>query len=247
MSSLDWLIRPIAHRGLHDRRQGVIENTASAVRAAIESNYAIEVDLRASSDMTPMVFHDRMLDRLTSGSGKVSSRTAAELTATPFLQTDDRMMRLSDLLDLVDGRTPLVLELKSHGTDGGIFESCVAAGLAGYGGDVAVMSFYPASVAAMAAAAPDLPRGIVAERFIDDRAWRHLGATRRLAMRHLVPALSVRPHFIAYDVNALPALAPFLARKLFGLPLLTWTVRSKEDRERAETWADAMIFEGFRP
>lgn len=225
----------------------MVENSVSAVRAAIDADYAIEVDLRASSDMTPMVFHDRKLDRLTEEQGKVSDRTAAELAAIRLINTDDGIMRLSDLLDVVDCRVPLVLELKSHGTDGGIFEACVAAALAGYGGNVAVMSFYPASVAAMAAAAPDVPRGIVAERFDDDRAWRHLGAARRLAMRHLLPALSLKPHFIAYDVSALPAIAPFFARKLLGIPLLTWTVRSKADRERAEIWADAMIFEGFRP
>lgn len=246
MTAVDWLIRPIAHRGLHDPARGVIENTASAIEAAIDADYAIEVDLRAASDLTPMVFHDRTVDRLTEAFGLVSALTPAALADIPMRSTGDRIITLNELLDLVGGRVPLLLELKSRGANGGIFEACVAAALSGYNGPVAAMSFYPACVAALAEQAPDLPRGLVAERFTD-RTWRHLSARDRFTMRHLVSAAFAKPHFVAYSVKALPALAPLAARAVLGWPLLTWTVRTQAERNRAERWADAMIFEGFRP
>lgn len=246
MAALDWLIRPIAHRGLHDRARGIVENTASAVEAAIEADYAIEVDLRAASDLTPMVFHDRTLDRITEAGGLVTSFTPAELANIRLRHCEDRIITLTELLDLVGGRVPLLLELKSRGSNGGLFEACVAAALTGYQGPVAAMSFYPACVSALAEHAPNLPRGLVSESFAD-RSWRHLSWRQRFAMRHLVSAAFARPHFVAYSIKALPALAPLAGRAALGWPLLTWTVRTQADRNRAERWADAIIFEGFRP
>jgi glycerophosphoryl diester phosphodiesterase len=87
----------------------------------------------------------------------------------------------------------------------------------------------------------------VADRFDDRSHWSHLSLWRRIAMRNLLSSAIARPNFIAYDIGALPALAPLVARLLFGLPLLTWTVRTKDERERALRYADAMIFEGIAP
>lgn len=115
MTCPEWLTaRPIAHRGLHDAERGVIENTSSVVAAAVQAGYAIEVDLQRSADGEAMVFHDDALGRLTEAGGLVRDRTAAELKRLAFKDTADRMMTLGELLDLVGGRTPLVLELKSH-------------------------------------------------------------------------------------------------------------------------------------
>ena len=116
-----------------------------------------------------------------------------------------------------------------------------------YKGQVAVMSFDPACVAAFRRAAPSLPRGLISERFEDKHYWPDLSAWQRFAMRHLLTAALARPHFIAYDIRALPALAPGIARDVFRLPLLTWTVRSEADRANAQLFADAMIFEGIEP
>jgi hypothetical protein len=93
----------------------------------------------------------------------------------------------------------------------------------------------------------ELPRGIVAQRFYGEADWPEATAEQRKAMLHLRHALDTRPHFIAYWVNDLPAPAPWIARHVFGLPLLTWTVRTPDQRERAARYADQMIFEGFRP
>jgi glycerophosphoryl diester phosphodiesterase len=94
--------------------------------------------------------------------------------------------------------------------------------------------------------APSLPRGLIADRF-EENDWPNLSAARRFAMRHLLTAAIARPNFIAYDINALPAVAPGIARDVFGLPLLTWTVRSQADKANAQLFADAMIFEGIEP
>lgn len=248
MAGLDWLTaRPVAHRGLHDAGRGVIENTASAFAAAIENNYAIECDLRLSADSEVMVFHDRTLDRLTEASGEVIRKTAGELGTVPFKDTADRMMTLPQLCDLVSGRVPLILELKSE-FDGDLrLPQRVADILRGYAGPVAAMSFDPDQVAALATRAPGLPRGIVAERHYKHPEWKNLRSRDRWRLAHLLHALRTRPHFVAYAVNDLPAAAPLAARWLFGLPLLTWTVRNEVQRACAARWADQMIFEGFRP
>src|ERR1700754_98526 len=111
----DWLTaRPVAHRGLHDAARGIIENMPGAVKAAIAGNFAIEVDVQLTADGEAMVHHDDALGRLTEGSGALRSLTAAALKAVAFKDTAERMMSLGELVELVAGRTPLVIEVKSH-------------------------------------------------------------------------------------------------------------------------------------
>lgn len=241
---LDWLKRPIAHRGLHGG--GRIENSASAIRAAIDGGLAIEVDLRCARDGIPIVFHDSTLNRLTNDRGEVAARDAADLCALPLRGTSDRILSLPDLLTLVGGKVPLVVEVKSNWGRDPRYERAIAAALGRYNGPVAVMSFDPNCVGAFRTLLPTLPRGLISEHFAAPY-WSKLGAARRFAMRHLLTAAIARPDFIAYDVRALPALAPWIARNVVGLPLLTWTVRTDADRERAHRHADAMIFEGPIP
>ena len=246
--ALSWLTaRPIAHRGLHDADTAIIENTAAAVSAAISANYAVEVDLRLSADGDAMVFHDFTLDRLTEAHGPLAARTADALRQIPFRGADARIMSLGELTALVAGRTPLILEIKSQWDNVGPLEQRVVQLLRNYDGPVAVMSFDPASLAVFRNIAPNVMRGIVSERFRDKDYWSNLSAWRRFTLRHMLHAAATAPHFIAYDINGLPSAAPLLARYLFGVPLLTWTVRTPSQRRRARLFADAMIFEGFRP
>ena len=247
MAELYWLKRPIAHRGLHDAAKGIVENSASSVRAAMGAGCAVEVDLQCAAGHMPVVFHDATLDRLTGETGPVAARDVEALCSIPLRDSPDRILSLPGLLALVNGRVPLVLEVKSTWTHEGKYEANIAMLLASYPGPVAVMSFDPYAVAAFREIAPELPRGLVAERFDDRRYWSQLSFAQRFAMRNLLTSAFARPHFIAYDIKALPALAPLVARVLFGLPLLTWTVRTKEERERALRYADAMIFEGITP
>lgn len=247
MSELYWLRRPIAHRGLHDAARGIIENSASAVAAAMGKGFAVEVDLQCAADHVPVVFHDETLDRLTPETGPVAARNAEALSAISLRGSTDRILSLPALLSLVNGRVPLVLEVKSTWTRERKYEANIALLLASYPGSVGVMSFDPYCVAAFKEIEPSLPRGLISERFSDRQYWPNLTPWERFAMRNLLTSAIARPHFIAYDIKALPALAPFIAQTLFGLPLLTWTVRTKEERERALRYADAMIFEGITP
>ena len=248
MRAPDWLTaRPLAHRGLHDRTSGIIENMPSAVRAAIEGNFGIEVDVQLTADGEAMVHHDGALGRLTEGSGALLDLTAAELRAVRFKDTPERMMSLGDLCALVAGRVPLVIELKSHFDGDRRLVTRTAEVLASYSGPAAAMSFDPDQVLGLRELMPMLPRGIVAEREYTEADWPEATAQQRRGMRHLRHALRTRPHFVAYWVDELPAPAPWMARNIFGLPLLTWTVRTPEQCDRAARHADQMIFEGFRP
>jgi len=248
MPGLDWLMaRPIAHRGLHDAAAGVIENTASAFAAAIVGNYGIETDLQISADGEAMVHHDDALGRLTEGTRRLADMSAAEIKTVKFKSTTDRIMTLADLCELVAGRAPLLLELKSH-FDGDLRIAERTAGvLSGYAGPVAAMSFDPALIEAIRHRAPALPRGIVAERHYAHHEWDRFSVGAKLRMAFLLHAARTRPDFVAYSIKDLPTAAAWIARRLVGLPLLTWTVRTDDDRRRAATCADQIIFEGLRP
>jgi glycerophosphoryl diester phosphodiesterase len=243
-----WLTaRPVAHRGLHDRLRGIIENMPAAALAAIDGNFAIECDIQLSSDGEAMVHHDDALGRLTEGSAPLRSMTAQALKDVRFKNTPERMMSLSDLCELVKGRVPIVIEVKSHfGGDRGLVRR-MAEVLSSYSGPAAGMSFDPDQVLALREMMPNLPRGIVAERVYNKADWPEATSAQREGMLHLKHAFQTRPHFVAYRIDDLPQAAPWIARHIFGLPLLTWTVRTKEQRERAARQADQMIFEGFRP
>ena len=246
LAASDWLTaRPIAHRGLHDAARGIIENTASAVSAAVAGDYGIEVDLQMSRDGEAMVHHDDALGRLTEGSGPLAALSAAELKRIPFRATADRMMTLGDLCDLVAGRVTLVLEVKSRFDRDERLLARITRVLADYEGPVAAMSFDPYVVAGLRRVAPRLRRGIVAERRFDHADGQGMSSWQRRGMAHLLHAPITRPDFVAYRVDDLPAPATRLAR-LFEMLVLTWTVRTPAQIERAAEWADQMIFEGFR-
>lgn len=246
MSGLNWLVeRPVAHRGLHG--DGVVENTLAAAGAAVAAGYAIEVDLQLTADDQVVVFHDDTLDRLTDATGALAKRSLQELKNLTVGGTNERIPTLQELLDLVAGRTPLVLELKSDWNADERLTRRTAEILVDYSGPVAGMSFDPRILIALQKYAPGLPRGIVAERYYEDPEWNPATRTQKFYLGNLLHIPRTKPHFIAYSVQDLPALAPLLARHLLGMKLLTWTVRTEADRTKARRWANQMIFEGFRP
>jgi glycerophosphoryl diester phosphodiesterase len=245
VSGLDWLVaRPVAHRGLHG--DGAIENTPTAFAAAIAGGYAIETDLQITADGEAVVHHDAKLGRLTEGSGALASMTAAELKRVPFKDTTDRIITLGELLDLVAGRTTLVIELKSLHYGDARLPRRAAQVLAGYAGPAALMSFDPFQVAAVREAAPATTRGLVAER-ARGREGEGFGTRWRRAAGYVADLTRARPQFLAYSVAALPALPPLFARFVLRRPLLTWTVRTEADQAKAAKWADQVIFEEWRP
>lgn len=242
-----WLTaRPVAHRGLHDAAAGIVENTATAAERAAQAGFAIECDVQLSADGEAVVFHDFTLERLTEREGRVDALSAAALAAAPFRQTGDRIMPLSAYLDLIAGRVPLVVEIKS-GFDGSLALTRRTAEIVrAHAAPVALMSFDPDVVEALHELAPDHPLGIVAEASYGDAYWQELPQERRVELESFQHVGRSRPHFIAWHVGDFPHSTPGLARH-FGLPVLTWTVRSAEDRRRAALFADQIIFEGFDP
>lgn len=222
-----------AHRGVHDER--CIENSPSAFRAAIEAGLGIECDIQRSLDDWPMIFHDWDFARLLARPDEGESLVADEWRALRYAN-GDAPMTLPDLLALVAGRVPLLIEIKSRrGYD--VEWTCrrVVDALEGYDGLHAVMSFDPRVPKWLSKNSRRTVRGLVVT---EDKARGILGAWRRhLALWH------ARPDFLAYDIRDLPSRFGG-AQRARGLPLLTWTVRSPLLRERAAHYADAPIAEG---
>ena len=248
MTAPSWLTaRPIAHRGLHDRAKGIVENTLSAAAAAIAHNFAIECDVQDTADGEAVVFHDHTLDRLTAERGPVRERRVDELAALAIGATQDRIPTLPDFLDHVGGRVPLVIEIKSRfDGDMGLTRRTVEIA-SKYAGPVALKSFDPAIVAALRDLAPELPRGIVAQSRYEGPEWAKLSAETKHAMGNLLHFVRTQPDFLSWRVHDLPSAAPFLCRELARIAVMTWTVRTDDDRRRAREHADQIVFEGFVP
>lgn len=245
---LDWLFeRPIAHRGLHDRSIGVIENTPSAVARAIEHGFAVEIDVQPTRDGEAVVFHDATLDRLTEASGPVSARTLAELKTIAFRETSDRIWTLDDCLDMTGGESPIVVEVKSSFSGDMRLAARVAERIAARPAMVAPKSFDPRVLREFRRRAPQLPRGIIGEAFADDDPyWAGLTRAQRFGARNLLHWPWTRPDFVSWSVHDLQRRSVTAARAL-GKPVMSWTVRTPQDQARAALYADQIVFEGFVP
>jgi glycerophosphoryl diester phosphodiesterase len=239
-------VRPIAHRGLHAAASGRIENSAPAFQAAIAKGYGIECDLQAAEDGTPMVFHDTTLERLIDATGPIAYRTPRDLALLRYRGLDSGILSLGDLLELVAGHVPLLIEVKSTGGTPVGFLERIAAAAGTYGGPLALMSFDRQALAMLAAAAPGVPRGLLAGTHqLPARLW---PARRPLTARDLDTLLGPVPAgvaFYALDVRMLEPAAEWVAAHAPQLPRFAWTVRTPAELETARRWADAPIFEGF--
>jgi glycerophosphoryl diester phosphodiesterase len=241
-----WLTaRPIAHRGLHDAAAGVVENTLAAAEAAMARAYAIECDVQLSGDGEAMVFHDDTLDRLTLARGALSQKTAAEIQATPLRDTAERIPTLPQLLARIAGRTPLICEIKSRfDGDLGLTERVVEI-VRDYSGPIAFKSFDPAPIAHLRASHAAIgPLGIVAEASYRGSYWSALSPEQKTACEAFLHYPQTRPDFLSWSVDDLPHPTPFLLRQIESLPMMTWTVRTREQRQAAARWADQVVFEG---
>ncbi len=236
MIDISWLAaRPIAHRGFHDLNNTRWENTLSAFEAAAGRGYAIECDVHLTSDGVPVVFHDQGLQRLTGVEGHIWQRTAREMTALKVGGTADHVPTLSDTLDLVDGRVPLVVELKGiPGHDDGLVAR-VCETLRAYRGKAAIMSFDHWLIRQFPAHAQDIPTGLTACGSLDHELEAHFSM--------LAHSIS----FVSYGVFDLPNRFVAFARERLAMPVISWTVREPADIERTFSHADQMTFEGFDP
>lgn len=241
---LDWLVaRPIAHRGLHDKTKGVLENTDAAFAAAIANDYAIECDLQLSRDGEAMVFHDDTLDRLTDATGPVLAKPVRDLQKVAFKSSTARIQTLAEMLDQVAGRATLVIEIKSHWNGDNRLADRALSVLESYDGPYALMSFDPDIIAHVRERSPMTVRGIVADRTADSY-YAHLPLARRLELRSLSHADRTRPHFVSFCAAELP-FPPVGHLRAAGLPVISWTIRTRDQARHARRYSDQITFEGF--
>lgn len=242
-----FLRAPIAHRALHDRAQGRVENSPAAIQAALDHGYAIEIDLQLSADGVAMVFHDETLDRLTAETGPVTARSAAELGRIGLTGGTDTIPTLTQVLDQVAGRVPLLIEIKDQslvmGPTDGRLEAATAQALQGYAGPVAVMSFNPAAIAHMARLAPDLPRGLTTAAY-DAESWHPLPEAACAHFRAIPDYDPLGCSFISHEAADLgrDRVAHLRAQ---GAAILCWTIRSPAEEAAARKVAQNVTFEGY--
>jgi glycerophosphoryl diester phosphodiesterase len=236
MKKISWLTkRPIAHRGLHDMNRRVWENTLSAFRRAVAKGFAIECDVHLSSDRVPVIIHDGELKRLTGTDGFVWQRTGQEMQALKVGGTKDHVPTLAELLDLVRGKTPLVIELKGiPGHDEGLVEA-VGAQLKNYNGKAAIMSFDHWLIREFKTYMPDIPAGLTA-----------YGTDNKLIEAHFA-MLAHDLAFTSYAAGDLPNPFVSFVRDRLKMPVITWTIRDKPAVDLTFKYADQMTFEGFDP
>ena len=236
MKKISWLTkRPIAHRGLHDMNDKVWENTLPAFRRAVAKGFAIECDVHLSSDRVPVVIHDGDLKRLTGVDGFVWQRTGAEMRALKVGGTGDHVPALAELLELVRGKVPLVIELKGiPGHDDGLVEA-VAAQLKDYRGKVAIMSFEHWLIRDFKTYMPGIPAGLTA-----------YGRDSHLIEAHFA-MLAHDLDFTSYAAGDLPNPFVSFVRDKLKMPVITWTIRDRPAVDLTFKYADQMTFEGFDP
>ncbi len=238
---------PVAHRALHDVAHERPENSRAAIQAAIEKGYGIETDLQLSADGQAMVFHDYDLSRLTDESGPIRKRTAAEASAIALKHGDgETIPTLRDVLELVEGRVPLLIEIKDQdggmGPDVGPLEAATAAALKSYNGPAAVMSYNPHSIMQMAKLAPGLARGLVTCMY-DPPEWPLSNETCR-RLREIPDFEACKASFISHNKDDLerPRVMELRDR---GVPVLCYTIRSEVEEEWARRFADNVTFEHY--
>lgn len=234
---VEFLARqPFAHRGLHG--PDIVENSRAAFIAAMALGHGIELDVQGARDGEAFVFHDATLDRLTDETGRFADRAASALDRIQLSGTDEAIPRLPEILALVGGRVPILIEVKAPGPLVGILSLSVRRALEGYRGDVAVMSFNPAVPRWFRLHAPRIVRGLVVTEQDGEGALARArgGLARRAAL------WQARPDFLAYDIRDLPS-AFAGAQRARGLKLLTWTVRSAAQEQTAFAYADEAIYE----
>ena len=237
-----WKGTLFAHRGLHG--EAGVENGLKAFAAACEAGYGIELDVRFSRDGKLVVFHDDDLQRMCGDPRRPEQLTVAELQALPLAQTEERIPTLDEALELVGGRVPLLVEIKSCKSIFALTDATVAR-LKRYPGEYIVESFNPLSLLRLRRIAPEIIRGqLVASR---EETAKATGGLQAVALSGLFTNVLSRPDFIAYNIADVSSPAPRLQRHLYRTPMAAWTVRGPQQYRKACRRGDMVIFERIRP
>ncbi len=234
-----WLFaKPIAHRGLHNEE--IPENSLLSYQKAIECGFPIEIDVRLIDDGTVIVFHDDKLGRMTDNDGYASNLRVTDLPQLHLKGSDQTIPTFEQVLELVNGRVPLLIETKVT-VKVGPLESKVVDLLKGYKGEFALQSFDPYSIEYFSNHEPDYLRGQLSSLFAKGSI--DLSHFKRRALAHLKVLKISDPHFISYNCAHLPN--KYVSKT--GLPVLAWTVRSNAEYEKVKDHCDNIIFERFLP
>ncbi len=238
------LVPPVAHRGLW-APGGAPENSLAAFEAACDAGYGIELDVRLSSDGDVMVFHDAGLERMCGTQGRLADRTFDELAALRLKGSRDSIPNLAQVLDLVDGRALVHIELKTHPGEEGPLDEAVARIVDDYEGPVAIIGFNPWSHAWWAEHRPHVLRGLDSYGYADEAAMR-LPEEMRRAFQNLEHIRIAKPHFLALGIDMLESETATRVRAA-GFVIVAWTLRAQADWDLLSPHADNLIFEGFMP
>lgn len=232
-----------AHRGLHDADGGIPENSMEAFGRAVEAGYGIELDVQMSKDGVPVVFHDFTLKRMCGAEGRVCDYTFEELEQLRLLGTDQKIPKFEDVLKLVGGRTPMIVELKIERTD---LSVCAGADrlLAGYGGLYCIESFNPLGVFWYRRNRKAIVRGQLSDAFLKEGSY--VGVLHFLLQNLLFNWLG-KPDFVAYHCKYPRMLSRKLCHDFYRGTAVAWTIRSEEELEKARKNFDIYIFENFLP
>lgn len=239
---MTWILQTaIAHRGLHNGSSRP-ENSLSAFEFAIQHNIPIELDIHQLSDGNLAVFHDPELSRMTGMPGTLAAQNASTLKPFKLLETDQSIPLIDEVLALVAGNVPILIEIKQQDRVGPL-EQTLHDKLAHYAGDYAIQSFNPASVAWFKHHAPHILRGqLLGSINAKTTPW----PTDLLHKTLLINGVS-SPHFIAYNLHGLPSLPVAIARRFLHIPILAWTIQTEQDKAKALKYADNIIFEAIAP
>lgn len=232
-----------AHRGLHDSKKGIPENSRAGFRKAVENGYGIELDVQLTKDRIPVVFHDFTLERMTGQKGKVYEYTYDELKDFKLDGTEETIPLFSEFLEIVDGKVPFILEYKVEGMD---FSVCpiVNKMLSGYKGDYVIESFNPLALSWYRQNRNDVIRGQLSTKFRRKDGYKGL---LYFNLTHLLFNWITRPDFIAYDHEHSGNLSFQTATKFFKGKAVAWTIRSQVELDKAKDNFEIFIFEKFTP
>ena len=230
-----------------DQTSGFAAVTAriASTRAAVEHGFAIECDLQLTADGKAVVFHDDSVDRVLDGKGAVRSLSVAQIQKMRFRGGKDRVQRLEELLEQVNGRQTLLIEIKSLWDDDFTLTHYVLDVLSNYRGPFAIMSFDENIISYAAERFPNIVRGLTADRCTDPW-YDFMPVARRLERQNFSNIPQSRPHFISFNFLDLP-FQPLGEIRRRGFPILSWTIENPANAAQALRYSDQITFENFIP
>lgn len=238
MKDLEFLSRNlIAHRGYHNNKKGIPENSVLAFKKAIDNKYLIELDVRLTKDKKLVVFHDGNLKRVCGVNKRVKDLTYRELLKYNLFDTTLKVPLFSDVIKIVNGRVPILIETKYHNRYG-VLEKILINELSNYKGLYAIQSFYPMSLLWLKRNTKDIPIGLLSSNFKND-----LNRLKSIIGKTLILDLFFKTDFISYDVKGLPN--NYLSYKRNKKKIVIWTIKNKKDYDLARQYTDSLICENF--